>query len=116
LVDNDFNLNIPLYVDTCEEEEEIDLAAVKKEIAGLEKERVVVRAKNGPVFEGVGAVNPQITQFCTEGFWNAGIKVENHFSQLGKMVASASGYCPALIMANSPQLEAAHGSFESRKE
>jgi type I restriction enzyme M protein len=45
LADNDFNLNIPRYVDTFEEEEEIDLAAVKKEIAGLEKELVVVRAK-----------------------------------------------------------------------
>jgi len=45
LADNDFNLNIPRYVDTFEEEEEIDLAAVKKEIAGLEKELVAVRAK-----------------------------------------------------------------------
>ncbi|MEI6787704.1 MAG: type I restriction-modification system subunit M [bacterium] len=45
LADNDFNLNIPRYVDTFEEEEEIDLAAVKKEIAGLEKELVTVRAK-----------------------------------------------------------------------
>ena len=45
LADNDFNLNIPRYVDTFEEEEEIDLAAVKKEIAGLEKELVTVRSK-----------------------------------------------------------------------
>ena len=45
LADNDFNLNIPRYVDTFEEEAEIDLGAVKKEIAGLEKELVVVRAK-----------------------------------------------------------------------
>jgi len=45
LADNDFNLNIPRYVDTFEEEEEIDLAAVKKEIAGLEKELVAVRSK-----------------------------------------------------------------------
>jgi len=45
LADNDFNLNIPRYVDTFEEEEEIDLGAVKKEIAGLEKELVVVRSK-----------------------------------------------------------------------
>jgi len=43
--DNDFNLNIPRYVDTLEEEEEIDLKAVlqervalKTELARLEKE------------------------------------------------------------------------------
>ncbi len=45
LADNDFNLNIPRYVDTFEEEAEIDLGAVKKEIAGLEKELVAVRSK-----------------------------------------------------------------------
>lgn len=45
LADNDFNLNIPRYVDTFEEEEEIDLGAVKNEIAGLEKELVEVRKK-----------------------------------------------------------------------
>jgi type I restriction enzyme M protein len=45
LADNEFNLNIPRYVDTFEAEEEIDLKAVKKEIAGLEKQLVTVRAK-----------------------------------------------------------------------
>ena len=45
LADNDFNLNIPRYVDTFEEEAEVDLKAVKKEIAGLEKQLVTVRAK-----------------------------------------------------------------------
>ena len=45
LSDNDFNLNIPRYVDTFEEEEEVDLKAVKKEIAGIEKQLVSVRAK-----------------------------------------------------------------------
>ena len=34
--ENDFNLNIPRYVDTFEEEEEIDLAKVKADIADLE--------------------------------------------------------------------------------
>ncbi|MBP6506964.1 MAG: type I restriction-modification system subunit M [Opitutaceae bacterium] len=43
--DNDFNLNIPRYVDTFEEEKEIDLGAVKQEIARLEGELVVVRKK-----------------------------------------------------------------------
>jgi len=43
--ENDFNLNIPRYVDTFEEEEEIDIDAVQKEIDALEKELVEVRAK-----------------------------------------------------------------------
>ena len=34
--ENDFNLNIPRYVDTFEEEEEVDLAKVKADIADLE--------------------------------------------------------------------------------
>jgi len=45
IADNDYNLNIPRYVDTFEEEAEIDLGAVKQEIAQLENELVVVRQK-----------------------------------------------------------------------
>ena len=45
LADNDFNLNIPRYVDTFEEEAEIDLGAVKQEIATLESQLTAVRAK-----------------------------------------------------------------------
>jgi len=41
--ENDYNLNIPRYVDTFEEEEEIDIAAVQKEIEGLEAELTGVR-------------------------------------------------------------------------
>ena len=43
--ENEYNLNIPRYVDTFEEEEEIDIQAVQKEIEGLEKELSLVRAK-----------------------------------------------------------------------
>jgi len=43
LKENEFNLNIPRYVDTFEEEEEIDINAVQKEIGKLEKELVDVR-------------------------------------------------------------------------
>ncbi|WP_305800687.1 N-6 DNA methylase [Thiolapillus sp.] len=43
--ENDFNLNIPRYVDTFEEEEEIDIDAVQREIDQLEKELAEVRAK-----------------------------------------------------------------------
>ncbi|GAB4166260.1 MAG: type I restriction-modification system subunit M [Rhodocyclaceae bacterium] len=45
IADNDFNLNIPRYVDTFEEEEEIDVAAVKQEIERLEGELVEVRKR-----------------------------------------------------------------------
>ena len=36
---NDYNLNIPRYVDTFEEEEEIDIKAVMAEIKDLESQR-----------------------------------------------------------------------------
>lgn len=41
--ENDFNLNIPRYVDTFEEEEEIDIPAVQLEIDKLEKELAEVQ-------------------------------------------------------------------------
>jgi type I restriction enzyme M protein len=41
--ENDFNLNIPRYVDTFEEEEEVDIAAVQKEIEDLEKQLAETR-------------------------------------------------------------------------
>jgi len=41
--ENDFNLNIPRYVDTFEEEEEIDIDTVQAEINDLEKELTKVR-------------------------------------------------------------------------
>jgi len=45
IVENDFNLNIPRYVDTFEEEEEVDIASVKAEIAGIETELADVQAQ-----------------------------------------------------------------------
>lgn len=39
IAENDFNLNIPRYVDTFEEEEEIDIKAVMTEIKTLEAKR-----------------------------------------------------------------------------
>lgn len=41
--ENDFNLNIPRYVDTFEQEAEVDIAAVQKEIEKLEEELVKVQ-------------------------------------------------------------------------
>ena len=39
ILDNDYNLNIPRYVDTFEEEELIDIKAVMAEIKELEAKR-----------------------------------------------------------------------------
>ena len=38
ITENDFNLNIPRYVDTFEEEEPVNMDEVQKEIQGIEKE------------------------------------------------------------------------------
>jgi type I restriction enzyme M protein len=43
ITEAEFNLNIPRYVDTFEEEPEIDIAAVQKEIDALEEELTAVR-------------------------------------------------------------------------
>lgn len=43
--ENDFNLNIPRYVDTFEEEEPVDIDEVQKNIASIEKELAEVQAQ-----------------------------------------------------------------------
>jgi type I restriction enzyme M protein len=43
--ENDFNLNIPRYVDTFEEDPDIDITAVKAEIASIETELADVQAQ-----------------------------------------------------------------------
>lgn len=43
--ENDYNLNIPRYVDTYEEESEIDIVAVQQEIDAFETELAEVQAK-----------------------------------------------------------------------
>lgn len=50
--ENDFNLNIPRYVDTFEEEEDVDLEEVSGEIQSLE--------------EGLSETNQTIQSFCKE--------------------------------------------------
>jgi type I restriction enzyme M protein len=54
IADNDFNLNIPRYVDTFEEEAEIDLDTVKADITRLESELATVRAKMQAYLEELG--------------------------------------------------------------
>ncbi len=45
LAENDYNLNIPRYVDTFEEEEEIDLVAVRAERLKLKAELAALEEK-----------------------------------------------------------------------
>jgi len=52
---NDFSLNIPLYVDTFEEETTVDLAAVQAEIERLEQDLVVARTELAAALQELGA-------------------------------------------------------------
>ena len=52
IAENDYNLNIPRYVDTFEEEESIDINAVSEELKALESE--------------LNATNATIAAFCDE--------------------------------------------------
>jgi type I restriction enzyme M protein len=54
IAENGYNLNIPRYVDTFEAEEEIDVAAVQKEIVRIEAELVAVRAKMAAYLKELG--------------------------------------------------------------
>ena len=52
--ENGFNLNIPRYVDTSEEEEEIDLQAVFRELEEIEREEAEVDRKLAGFFAELG--------------------------------------------------------------
>jgi len=56
LKENDFNLNIPLYVDTFEEEEDIDIKAVQEEIKTIEDELLQVRGKMDAYLQELGLI------------------------------------------------------------
>lgn len=52
--ENDFNLNIPRYVDTFEEEEPVDIEQVQANIASIEAELVEVQAQMKKYLEELG--------------------------------------------------------------
>ena len=52
--ENEYNLNIPRYVDTFEPEEEVDVAALQKEINRLEGELVQVRGRMAEYLKELG--------------------------------------------------------------
>jgi type I restriction enzyme M protein len=56
--ENDYNLNIPRYVDTFEEEEPIDLAEVTKEIKSLQSKESEIDAKIAKYTEELGIESP----------------------------------------------------------
>lgn len=56
VAENDYNLNIPRYVDTFEEEEEIDILAVMKEIKSLEAKRTELDKEIDVYFKELGLV------------------------------------------------------------
>jgi type I restriction enzyme M protein len=57
--ENEFNLNIPRYVDTSEEEEEIDVAALQEEIERLEAELAETRRQMGNYLQELGLDRPK---------------------------------------------------------
>ena len=56
VADNDYNLNIPRYVDTFEAEEEIDIQAVMQEIKSLEAKRAELDKEIDVYFKELGLV------------------------------------------------------------
>lgn len=54
IAENDYNLNIPRYVDTFEEEETVDIDAVMKEIKALEAKRANLDEEIAGYFEELG--------------------------------------------------------------
>ena len=54
IVDNDYNLNIPRYVDTFEEEELVDIDEVKQNIAAIEAELAQVQAQMAKYLKELG--------------------------------------------------------------
>ena len=54
IAEAEFNLNIPRFVDTFEEEEEIDIKAVQKEIHGLETELAATRKEMDKYLKELG--------------------------------------------------------------
>ena len=52
--ENEYNLNIPRYVDTFEEEEEVDIKGAQKEIEDLEKKLSVVQKEMAKYFKELG--------------------------------------------------------------
>ena len=58
VVENDFNLNIARYVDTFEQEEEVDITSVQEEIEKIEAELAVARDQMSTFMKEMGYAEP----------------------------------------------------------
>lgn len=58
IIENDYNLNIPRYVDTFEEEDPVDIEAVAKELQDLQKEEVKLQKELAGFCEELGIGKP----------------------------------------------------------
>lgn len=61
IAENDFNLNIPRYVDTFEEEAEIDINSVQVEINQLEGDLVTIKKEMAGYLQALGYARHQNT-------------------------------------------------------
>lgn len=66
IVENDYNLNIPRYVDTFEEEEPISLAEVAKELKGTQAELDQANQELAKMFSELTATTPEAQKELTE--------------------------------------------------
>ncbi|HDA1767314.1 TPA: SAM-dependent DNA methyltransferase, partial [Staphylococcus aureus] len=57
--DNDYNLNIPRYVDTFEEEEPIDLDQVQQDLKNIDKEIVEVEQEINAYLKELGVLKDE---------------------------------------------------------
>ncbi|MDN6612000.1 MAG: N-6 DNA methylase, partial [Staphylococcus equorum] len=57
IAENDYNLNIPRYVDTFEEEEPIDLEQVQKDLNQIDDEIVKVEQEINSYLKELGVLN-----------------------------------------------------------
>ena len=57
--DNDYNLNIPRYVDTFEEEESIDLDQVQQDLKDIDKEIADVESKINEYLKELGVLKDE---------------------------------------------------------
>lgn len=55
--ENDYNLNIPRYVDTFEEEEPIDLDQVQQQLKDIDKEIANVESEINEYLKELGVLN-----------------------------------------------------------
>ena len=62
IAENDYNLNIPRYVDTFEEEEPIDLEQVQQDLKNIDKEIAQVEQEINAYLKELGVLKDEYTK------------------------------------------------------